>query len=312
MIAKRYYNMLNPSTSGTDATLKLEDLVQEGHTGLLEAADRFDETKGCRFSTYATFWVKQRIIRSIAESSRMIRLPEHVQTTIRNMHKTQKELEIKNNRRPSMPELAHEMGIPLDKIHVYQHMTKKVLSLELPVDRHSNTDDKRTLGDCVASTEVASPDEDYISKALRYEINSMLESLGHEEREVLSHRFGLHDGVPHSVKDTAKGMGVSSDMVRNVEAQALHRLRQPQFNYRLKSYIQGPEVPDPYTEAQYHSGWAHAENKENNEDQHHQSQQDQQQQQHHYHYPTNGANSANIAGYDEGDDRATPESIWSF
>ena len=331
MIAKRYYNMLNGGTGpsiggagGTDATLKLDDLVQEGYMGIMEAAERFDPTKGNRFSTYGTHWVRQRILRSIAESSRTIRLPVHVQTNIRNMHKLSKQLEMTNGRRPSTPELAHEMDVPLDKIHLYQHLSKNVLSLELPVDRHSNTDDKRTIGDRVACTEVATPDEDFLSESLRGEVHSMLESLGHVERLVLTHRFGLDDGIVKSLRETAEGMGVSSDTVRNVEAKALNKLRRPGVNYRLKDYCSPDVLSDGYQyyeQPQYHNGWTTENNYAEESNQEYQKEEQyQHEQQHFYHYPhhMNHAPRINTSDNNKGDDdqgdygRQTPESIWGI
>jgi RNA polymerase nonessential primary-like sigma factor len=317
MIAKRYHNMLRNGgmdrssgggAGGTDATLKLDDLVQEGHMGIMEAAERFDPTRGCRFSTYATHWIRQRIVRSIAESARMIRLPVHVQTMIRNMHKKRREIEAQIGRPPSMPELAHEMDVPLDKINLYQHLSKNVLSLELPVDRHSNTEDKRTLGDRVACTEMASPDEDYWSEALRGEVHACLDALGHDERLVLTQRYGLDDGRPKSVRETAEGMGVSSDIARTLEAKALNKLRQPRMNYRLKDYVgKEPYGGDSDYAERHHSGTHHHDCLANNMEE---------QPQHYYHYPhhMNVARSNTIENTNDEDqgayERATPESIW--
>mmetsp|Transcript_887 Transcript_887/g.1439 ORF Transcript_887/g.1439 Transcript_887/m.1439 type:complete len:590 (-) Transcript_887:73-1842(-) len=320
MIAKRYYKGIG----GPDAMLKLDDLIQEGHMGIMEAAERFDSTKGFRFSTYATHWIRQRMLRSIAETSRTIRLPVYVQTMIRNMNKKQKEMSDEIGREPSMPELAHELGVSLDKIQLYQHISRNVLSLEVPVDKHSNTEDKRTLGDRIACTTELTPDEDAMSEDLRGEVHAMLGALGHDERLVLTHRFGLGDAWPRTIRETAESMGVSIDIVRAVEAKALNKLRQPRMNYRLKDYVKGMEGAGgggggDALDHHYHmhngnmmmppSDMMTMDEGSNNMNM------VRNQNQHYYNYPhhMNNANASG-GGYDGLDDyeRPTPESIWSF
>ncbi len=317
MIAKRYYKGIG----GPDAMLKLDDLIQEGHMGIMEAAERFDPTKGFRFSTYATHWIRQRMLRSIAETSRTIRLPVHVQTMIRNMNKKQKEMSDEIGRQPSLPELAHELGVSLDKIQLYQHISRNVLSLEVPVDKHSNTEDKRTLGDRIACTTEPTPDEDAMSEDLRGEVHAMLDALGHDERLVLTHRFGLDDAWPRTLRETAESMGVSIDIVRAVEAKALNKLRQPRMNYRLKDYVNGVEgagggpadaldhhyqmhheymmMPPRDMMTMMHEGSNHMTRNQN---------------QYFYNYPHHmNTNNRNVGGGNDDDvDRPTPESIWSF
>lgn len=317
MIAKRYYKGIG----GPDAMLKLDDLIQEGHMGIMEAAERFDPTKGFRFSTYATHWIRQRMLRSIAETSRTIRLPVHVQTMIRNMNKKQKEMSDEIGRQPSMPELAHELGMSLDKLHLYQHISRNVLSLELPVDNHSNTEDKRTLGDRIACTTEPTPDEDAMSEDLRGEVHAMLDALGHDERLVLTHRFGLGDGWPQTLRETAESMGVSIDIVRAVEAKALNKLRQPRMNYRLKDYLNGMEgagggggegVDHHYHMYNGNMVMPPADTMTTDEGS---NVIFSNQNQHYYNYPHHmNTNNANVCGggYDDLDDRPTPESIWSF
>lgn len=211
--------------------------------GIMEAAERFDPSRGFRFSTYATHWIRQRIVRSIAECSRVIRLPVHVQAMIRNMHKTQKQLEQKVGRSPSLPELAHELDVPLDKLRLYQHLSRTVLSLEVSADRETSPDDRqRTLSDRIASTEAGStPYDDAVSESLKSEVHAILDNaLGPKEKAVLVHRFGLEEvGSSRTLRETADNLGMTIDAVRAAEARALNKLRQPRMKQRLRDHVSG-------------------------------------------------------------------------
>mmetsp|Transcript_4704 Transcript_4704/g.6691 ORF Transcript_4704/g.6691 Transcript_4704/m.6691 type:complete len:338 (-) Transcript_4704:404-1417(-) len=246
-IARRYAYQLRRSqefsnAAGVGTILTLQDMVQEGNLGLMEAAERFDSQKGFRFSTYAVYWVRQRILRCIADHSRIIRLPVHVHALLRNINKEKAEMTREIGRTPSLPELAHRLEMPLEKLKLYTESSRTVLSLEVPISRNggkspSFNEDKRTLGERIAY-EGPTPQEDAEFDALKRDIRAAINGLGSDrERDVLISRFGLEDGSPTTLEQTAKKLGISRDRVRMVEARALNKLRHPQRNYRLKEYV---------------------------------------------------------------------------
>jgi len=241
-IAKKHFysvKQANQAGGGLGSILTLQDMIQEGSLGLMKAAERFEPERGNRFSTYATYWIRQRILRSISEYSRTIRLPAHVHQTVRKIHKAKKEMEKEIGRTPSLPELAHYLEMSVDKVRKYTDSSRTVLSLELPVDvRNYKGEDKRTLGDRVAS-DSPTPEEDAQAESLRRDINDVVNELPERERDVLVARFGLDDGTPKTVEETSKQLGISRDRVRLVEARALNKLRHPQRNYKLKEYVGG-------------------------------------------------------------------------
>jgi len=249
-VAKRYFSELRRSvegggSNGVGSILTLQDMVQEGNLGLMEAAERFDSTKGARFGTYAVYWVRQRILTSIADNSRVIRLPAHVHTMLRNIRKTRADMEKEIGRAPSLPELAHQLKMSPDKLQLYTASSRSVLSLEVPRSQASGgsgksgggDQDKRTLGDFIAS-DSPTPQEDAESDALKRDIRAAIDGLGNDrERDVLIWRFGLEDGSPKTLSETAERLGITKDRVRMVEAKALNKLRHPQRNHRLKDYV---------------------------------------------------------------------------
>jgi len=238
---KHFYSVkqANQAGGGLGSILTLQDMIQEGNLGLMEAAERFEPERGNRFSTYATYWIRQRILRSISEYSRIIRLPAHVHQTVRKIHKARKEMEKEIGRTPSLPELAHYLDMSVDKVRKYSDSSRTVLSLELPVDvRNYKGEDTRTLGDRIASNS-PTPEEDAQAESLRRDINAVVNELPERERDVLVARFGLYDGAPKTVEETSKLLNISRDRVRLVEARALNKLRHPQRNYKLKEYVGG-------------------------------------------------------------------------
>jgi len=248
--AHRYFSDLRRSVEGSGSNgvgsiLTLQDMVQEGTLGLIEAAERFDSTKGARFGTYAVYWVKQRILRSITDNSRVIRLPAHVHTTLRNIRRTRAEMEKEIGRAPSIPELAHELNMTPSKLRLYTASSRSVLSLEVPRGSSSGgsgksgggDQDKRTLGDFIAS-DSPTPQEDAENDALKRDIHAAIDGLGNDcERDVLICRFGLEDGNPRTLAETADILGLTKDRIRMIEARALNKLRHPQSDHRLKDYV---------------------------------------------------------------------------
>lgn len=230
-MAKKH--MFQPANS-----LTLADLVQEGNLGLMEAAERFEPEKGFRFSTYAVWWIRQRIRRAMNDSSRMIRLPAHVHQTLQRISRTKLQLEQELQREPTADELGLALKMSAQKLQKYTGYSSRVVvvSLESPLRSGNNNDDYRTLGDIFAS-EAPTPEEETQAEYLRRDIQTTISELASRERDVLMVRFGLQDGKPRSVEETSQRLGMSRDRVRLLEARALNKLRSPQRNYRLKEYV---------------------------------------------------------------------------
>lgn len=241
-IAKRHYHVLKQMTNaggGVGTILTLQDMIQEGNLGLMKAAERFEPERGWRFSTYATYWIRQRILQSITDSSRVIRLPAHVIATLQKLNRAKKEMSAEIGRVPSDEELAQYMNISVDKLRKLNDKARSVVSLESPLRMGSNHRaevDRRTIGDFIAS-DAPTPEEDAQHKSLQRDIRAVVNELAEREREVLILRFGLDNGEPMSTSQTAAQLGITIDRVRYVETRALNKLRSPQRNYRLKEYL---------------------------------------------------------------------------
>jgi RNA polymerase primary sigma factor len=242
--AKRHFAGLKSATEadgGVGTILTMSDMIQEGNLGLMEAAERFEPEKGFRFSTYATYWVRQRIRRSISDSSRIIRLPAYVHDMLQKIRRAKVEMKAETGREPNLTELAHYMEISEERLRLYTASSRNVVSLERPIANtgsFKSHEDHRTLYDTLAS-DAPSPEEDAVHDSMRRDLRAVMDTeLAGVERQVLVHRFGLENAQqPLSVTETAAALAISIDRVRLVEARALNKLRHPMRNYKLKEYV---------------------------------------------------------------------------